>query len=84
MSGYNPSFSVYIDVSQGQSLACFIPGHVTSSSYYPNYIRLHMYLNYFNYFSRNAPHYSWSYGWYPYWSDWFNFGAYQYYIDSGY
>jgi hypothetical protein len=84
MSGYDPSFSVYIDVPQGQSLACFIPGHYTSSSYHPNYIRLQMYLNYFNYFSRNAPHYSWSYGWTPYWSDWFNFGAYQYYTDTGY
>lgn len=84
MSGYDPSFAIYIDVPSGQDLQCFIPGHVTSSPYYPNYIRLHMYLNYDNYFSKFAPHYSWSYGWTPYWSDYANFHAYNYYNDNGY
>lgn len=72
----DPSFAVYIDVPSGQNLNCFIPGHVTSSPYNPNYIRLQMYAMNNHFYTRYYPS--------MYYTAWSNTGAYQYYTDTGY
>ena len=76
MPGYEPSFAIYIDVPVNQNLVCFLPGHVTSSPYHPNYIKIHVYLNFANYFTRYFPG--------QFWSAWANYHAHQYYIDTGF
>lgn len=74
-SGYDPAFAVYIDVPVNQNLQCFFPGHLTSTSAI-NYIRIHMYLMFNNYFSNVFPRH--------YWSAWANYNTYQWYIGTGY
>lgn len=75
MSGYEPSFAIYIDVPVNQHLRCYLPGHVTSNPYYPNYIRLQMHLMTNHFYTRYFPSH--------FWTVWANYGAYQYYIDTG-
>ena len=67
MPGYEPSFAIYIDVPVNRNLVCFLPGHVTSSPYNPNYIKIHVYLNFANYFTRHFPG--------QFWSAWANYHA---------
>lgn len=68
MSGYEPAFSVYIDVPSGQSMQCFFPGYLVNTATNPNHINIDMFLMYSNYFPRYMPRA-------PYWSAYANYNA---------
>lgn len=76
MPNFDASFAVYLDVPVNNNFACYIPGHVTSSSYYPTYININMYLQTSNFYTRYYPA--------QYYTPWANYGATRSYTDSSY
>lgn len=60
VSGLSPVIAVYADVSVGQSIRCFFPGYVTSSSTNPSYIRIDAFRMNLLFFNRVWPRQYWS------------------------
>lgn len=68
MPGYEPAFSVYLDVTTGQNVQCYFPGYVVSTATNPDHINIDMFLMFSNYFPRYMPRV-------PYWSAWARYNA---------